>query len=248
MTTAETISHPFAVFGPAPYHFVSLETTEDRELANSARRANGLSYTTNMCGGTCDLCGTSIWNVFTFEAANGERFRVGCDCADKAGEGHLAKAGRRHHNREIAERREHLKREERLAAEREYNLADPEIAEGLTNEEVSYWRRTLFELEEVLLRMSSRHFGTVGQRVKSIEVVYEGVFGFETMFGIKRIYRFRTRGGDALVWFTMGSLCGIRDVGDVITIAATVKKHGEYRDEQQTELTRVKFLSNGSAA
>lgn len=237
-----TATHPFSKFGPGPYSFVSLETTEDREALNCHRQAMGLTYTTNLCGGTCDLCGTAIWNVFTFETSDGRRFRVGCDCAEKAGEGQAAKVGRRAHDRELAERRAYLTKLERETIERERNAADPEIAEALTDAEVAYWRRTIQELEGDLLRVSSRHIGTVGERMKAIEVVFEGVHGFETIYGTKRIYRMRTRDGHALVWWTTGGLGRRVDEGDVLTITATIKKHGDYRDEQQTELARVKLL------
>ncbi len=53
----------------------------------------GLDFTSNLCGGTCDHCGTAIWNVFKFEAANGARFVVGCVCAEKARK-EVAKTGR----------------------------------------------------------------------------------------------------------------------------------------------------------
>lgn len=83
--SATTVStHPFAHLGPAPYKFVGLETRETREALNAQRKADGLVYTTNLCGGSCDHCGTAIQNVFWFEAADGKRFKVGCDCAEKA--------------------------------------------------------------------------------------------------------------------------------------------------------------------
>lgn len=77
--------HPLAHLGPAPYRFVGLETTEDRQALNAYRRANGHVYTTNMCGGACDHCGTAIWNVYRFEAADGAKFKLGSDCMRKAG-------------------------------------------------------------------------------------------------------------------------------------------------------------------
>ena len=77
-------SHPFAHLGPAPYRVIGVQTTQDREAAASHARGQGLTYTTNMCGGSCDHCGTAIWDVYTIEAANGCRFKVGSTCVEKA--------------------------------------------------------------------------------------------------------------------------------------------------------------------
>lgn len=77
-------SHPFAAFGPAPYKLVGFSDTQSREMKNAKRAAAGDTFTTNQCGGSCDLCGTAIWNVFTFRAANGATFKTGEVCAKKA--------------------------------------------------------------------------------------------------------------------------------------------------------------------
>jgi len=53
-------------------------------------------FTTNLCGGTCDHCGTAISNVFRFEGSDGTRFKVGSVCVDKAAKvlGSAARADR----------------------------------------------------------------------------------------------------------------------------------------------------------
>lgn len=83
METANAV-HPFASFGPGPYRLLGVQDTEARAAAQAEREANGLSFTTNLCGGSCDHCGTSIWVVYRFRAANGVEFKVGEDCAEKA--------------------------------------------------------------------------------------------------------------------------------------------------------------------
>jgi hypothetical protein len=77
-------AHPFAHLGPAPYRLVGVETREDRGYDNRQRELAGQPFTTNLCGGTCDHCGTAIHLVFFFRAADGVRFKVGSSCATKA--------------------------------------------------------------------------------------------------------------------------------------------------------------------
>lgn len=86
MPATDWSSHPFAHIAPGPYKFRGLQNTEDRALIQATRESEGLSFTTNLCGGSCDHCGTAIFNVFFFEGANGKRFKVGADCAEKAEE------------------------------------------------------------------------------------------------------------------------------------------------------------------
>ncbi len=77
-------AHPFSHLGPVPYRFLGAETTDDRRARNTQRAAAGHSFTTNLCGGSCDHCGTAINNIFRFEAADGARFKVGSTCCEKA--------------------------------------------------------------------------------------------------------------------------------------------------------------------
>ncbi len=75
--------HPFAHLAPGPYRFLGLETTEAREESNRAAERDGLVFTTNLCGGSCDHCGTSIWDVYRFQGSNGVRFKLGSSCVLK---------------------------------------------------------------------------------------------------------------------------------------------------------------------
>jgi len=81
--TNQATANPFAHLGPAPYRLIGVEVTEDRVANNAALASAGKVFTTNMCGGSCDHCGTAIWNVFRFRAADGAKFKVGADCAQK---------------------------------------------------------------------------------------------------------------------------------------------------------------------
>jgi hypothetical protein len=85
MTTYEYKS--FAHIAPGPYRFVGLETEDMREERKAMELADATTFivqSTNNCGGTCDHCGTPIFDVYTFKGSNGVKFKVGCDCAEKA--------------------------------------------------------------------------------------------------------------------------------------------------------------------
>jgi hypothetical protein len=72
--------HPFAHLAPGPYRFLGLETYECREDANRAAERDGGVFTTNLCGGACDHCGTSISDVYRFRGSDGTRFKLGSSC------------------------------------------------------------------------------------------------------------------------------------------------------------------------
>lgn len=77
--------HIFSQLAQPPYRFVGLETTEDRAALNSHRKAEMLTYTTNLCGGSCDACGTAIFDVYRFLGADGKGFKLGSSCMKKVG-------------------------------------------------------------------------------------------------------------------------------------------------------------------
>lgn len=76
-------THPLAHLGPAPYTLLGFETAADRGAVEAAKKSAGGAYTTNLCGGTCDLCGTAIFNVAHIRCGNGARIKLGCDCVEK---------------------------------------------------------------------------------------------------------------------------------------------------------------------
>ena len=83
IATPELISvHPFSHIMNGPYKLVGFSTPEDRESMNAHRKSEGLTYTDNLCGGTCEHCGTAISIVCTIEGAEG-RFKVGSTCVEK---------------------------------------------------------------------------------------------------------------------------------------------------------------------
>lgn len=84
ITNPAALAHPFAAMGPGPYRLVGMQDTAARAEIQTANESMGLAFTTNLCGGACDLCGTAIWNVFIFKCADGTKFKTGEVCAEKA--------------------------------------------------------------------------------------------------------------------------------------------------------------------
>lgn len=238
-------AHPFAAFGPAPYTFVRMQTREDRGVLMAERQAAGLPYTTNLCGGACDVCGTSIWNVYWFRSASGVEFKVGEDCADKAlGSGACKRAVRERRADEIREAAR-VSREERLELERINN----ELAGHgrLTNDELALEIERLAREAQQARRDASRHFGTVGERL-TMDLRYEGHYTCEPgPFGTRVIFFLRCpTTHNAVVWSTMAGWLppmpngDLPEKGQTIRCTFTIKAHDTYKTgEQQTIATRL---------
>lgn len=106
--------------------------------------------------------------------------------------------------------------------------------------------------EEAAHKAVSQYVGEVGTRVK-VAVKVEHIASYEVPafngFGTttKTVYVFSDAAGNKLVWHTTSRLKAVVDgqcvpveTGAEVTIAGTVKRHGEYKGEKQTELQRVK--------
>jgi hypothetical protein len=89
---------------------------------------------------------------------------------------------------------------------------------------------------------NSQHFGAVGERFAKLEVTCEKVHTWNSEeFGPGSLFKLRTQDGNMAVWRTYN----VSEENDMVeghryVIAATVKKHGEYNGEKQTEMSRVK--------
>jgi hypothetical protein len=235
-----------AALAAPPYLLRSIETTEDREEANAAAAAAGLPFTPNMCGGACDLCGTAIWNVWNFEGSDGRRFKVGCDCAEKVFGREVAKDFERTLRREVREEKERVTREERLERERCINEANG--WGRVTNDEHAEQIKAERAAAQQARRDASRHFGTVGERLVNVELRYEGHYLTEPgMFGSKMIFFLRRIDDHAAVIWKTSPQYLVRENGTDVekgqsfVCTFTVKSHGEYKGEQQTEVSRLKI-------
>ena len=86
---------------------------------------------------------------------------------------------------------------------------------------------------------SGEWIGIDGEKV-AIRATLEFRGGYETQYGITTILKFRDEEGNGLVWKTQSPPTGIV-VGASYQILATVKGHGEYQGEKQTEIIRAKL-------
>lgn len=84
-------------------------------------------------------------------------------------------------------------------------------------------------------QVESEWFGEEGTRYNGLELTVEFVTGFETQFGWSNLHKFRDKDGNLFVWFTSSKLL---EQGQTYRMNATVKRHSEFRDQKQTELTR----------
>lgn len=84
------------------------------------------------------------------------------------------------------------------------------------------------------------YFGTVGEKIKNIEVTGRCVAGYDTQFGYTYIYKFTDNENHVFIWKT-GNCIDTNDKGAFTgTINGTIKAHDEYNNERQTILTRCK--------
>jgi hypothetical protein len=87
---------------------------------------------------------------------------------------------------------------------------------------------------------TSEHVGVVGER-SQFEVENLGERHIESDFGTKTLVTLRTREGALVKWWATGDYSFLPEVGsgEFITIAGTVKSHGEFRGRKETTLSRV---------
>lgn len=90
----------------------------------------------------------------------------------------------------------------------------------------------------------STHQGVIKDKIEIVLTV-ERVHTFETAFGPKHINTLRDAKGNCYVWKT-GTVA--LTAGAVLTVAATIKAHAEYRGERQTELTRCTTYTDAEIA
>lgn len=83
--TTETAIHPFekAGLGKAPFRYVgAIDQPTNRDGSVIIGHIGGCHVETKP-GGTCDYCGLAIINMFRVRSADGNTFKVGCDCLKK---------------------------------------------------------------------------------------------------------------------------------------------------------------------
>jgi hypothetical protein len=85
----------------------------------------------------------------------------------------------------------------------------------------------------------SEYVGEVGERIV-LKLIYLGKSSFSTYYGTATIYRFREGINNNVIWISNN--CEHYDIGVQYFVRATIKKHEIYRDQKQTQLSRVKVI------
>jgi hypothetical protein len=95
---------------------------------------------------------------------------------------------------------------------------------------------------EAARRAQAVHLGTEGEKL-TVRATYQGERSFPGAYGPRLLLRFQdVETGSTLIWWTSAEtrLPTLRE-GQQVELTGTVKKHGDYRGEPQTELTRCKL-------
>ena len=90
---------------------------------------------------------------------------------------------------------------------------------------------------------ASEHVGQIGDRVV-LDLTYLGCSYYETHLTFRGethwVYKFVDEAGNKFVWNTTSYGPDFQE-GQTYHLRATIKEHGEYKDEKQTSLARVKI-------
>lgn len=99
------------------------------------------------------------------------------------------------------------------------------------------------ESERKAVAEKSDYFGSVGDKVKDLELTYLRKVHYETQFGWMSIYLFEDSDGNQFKWNTSSGFEHALDEGEKIKINGTIKAHSEYNGIKQTVLTRCKLIA-----
>ena len=94
------------------------------------------------------------------------------------------------------------------------------------------------ELGQKLPEPNGEYFGKIKDRV-DIKATVIGRYSFEGYYGMTYVTKMVADSGELLVY--MGSVSLSEFVGQELEFKATVKEHGEYKDELQTKIARPKI-------
>lgn len=92
-------------------------------------------------------------------------------------------------------------------------------------------------------KATASYLGKVGERLRKIDVTVLYVYQFETAFGLKTITTMRDKTGNTIV--SKGQYLASK--GSELTIDGTVKEHSLYKGEKQTQLQRIKIITEEQA-
>lgn len=90
-----------AGMGRAPYKYIGYEH-------KTFQACHGAPV---QVGGSCDYCATGITNMFWFESADGKRFKLGSECANKTGDNGMIRSVKEQVNKEKTAKRKASEKE-----------------------------------------------------------------------------------------------------------------------------------------
>lgn len=119
---------------------------------------------------------------------------------------------------------------------------------GLATSLLPAYRREMGKIQERKAEgVTSEYVGEVTKRYKFVATII-GMKDFDSDFGSKTLYRFRTVEGNILTWWSSGNGPEVtHNIGDTLRFVATVKKFEIYNGVKQTVISRAnKFEQVGS--
>lgn len=138
-------------------------------------------------------------------------------------------------------------KEQEASNEYMHNLKLLEDEEMIPSKMLGYWCSLMaaFQREQDRLERQKRqqklneYFGTVGDRTE-VRVRCFGIQYIDGYYGTVCMHRMWTEDGHTLVWFANSDAKMVK--GGEYMIRATIKKHDEYKDWKQTQLSRLNVL------
>lgn len=110
------------------------------------------------------------------------------------------------------------------------------------------WLNKKDRIQQDKQSICNEHFGTVGER-QEFNLKFLGSHTFESIYGTTCILRFEDEQRRSFVWKTSGGTdwdFSNSDKNTIHKIKGTIKKHTEYKERKQTELSRCKILKTES--
>jgi hypothetical protein len=94
-------------------------------------------------------------------------------------------------------------------------------------------------IEDAATRDASKNsfIGSIGDKV-TLSVTLKDERYIDSYYGGSHLYTFITSDGNIIKWFASNRIS--KNIGDVVTLTGTVKKHDEYKGTNSTVLTRCK--------
>lgn len=121
--------------------------------------------------------------------------------------------------------------------------------------DISDWGRVVFrddakatvgKLKRSMLPASKSEWIDELKERKVLDLVFQKAVSIDTFYGLMNIYTFK-QGENVLVWKTSSILWDVEEeermMGKPVKVKATIKAHTEYRDEKQTELSRLALVA-----